>query len=356
MRHVGGEPLLALQLPLEGGGHGVECAGDGRHLVLGAGGVLRPRVVHARVEVAGADPAGHPRGEVQPARDPGDGEDAHDQGRPDRQEGGAEQRTAERVDRLGALRVVEAHGEGPAVGGARRPHRRPAPRSATTVPRSPRRASARRGPGGRAGRRPRTGERLARLVQVGDLAEPDQRLLPGVVHGLPGHGHVDERAEQRGEGAAHHRDEHRGLPGERRGPGGPPERPHGVSSGGEGCGRRGGYGGGRRARAGGLVPGRPGAGSRASGSRASGSRPSGRPVVGGRVAGRPVAGGRAPEGRFPGRRPPPGRPPPAAHPAALRAASPGRSRPGWAACCPAARPRTRRCGTRTPGCRPTRPA
>ncbi len=224
MGDVRGEPLLGEQLALQRRRHGVQRGGDRGHLVVRARRVLGPRVrtgvVHARVQIARADPPGHPGRGVQPPRHPRHRERAHQQRRPDRQPRRPQDRPVQARDRARLLRVVDRHGQRPVtVGGPRRPHHGaprdvgdhraavPGHRQLPQLPRQPRRIHPGTPP-----------ERVPGLVPLGRLRQLLQRLIAGLAHGLVGHLHVHQDAEQGGQRAAHHRDEGGGLHRERPGP------------------------------------------------------------------------------------------------------------------------------------------
>ena len=199
----------------------------------GRAGSLRAGIVDARVEVARTDPPGHPRGRVQPPRHPGHRERPHQQRRPDRQPRRPQDRPVEAVDRPGALRVVDLHGQRPVrrrpdppptswgARGARRPscrgpRRPPAPAATRAGPADPPRRPTSACP------RPRT-----------PRSPPSAGSTPGhgPADGLVRHRDVHEDAEQRGERAAHHGDEDGGLHGERAGPAGERESHRALADG-----------------------------------------------------------------------------------------------------------------------------
>ena len=147
VRHIGGEALFCQQFALERGRHRVQRAGDDRHLVLRARRVRRTGVVDAGVEIARADPAGHPGGLVQPPGDPADGERA-DQQRRRRSPAGRSRRSPGRGGRW-CGRSCCSRSRWRARG--RRPG--PLPTSPPGRGRRPRRCPGARSRPGRAGRR-----------------------------------------------------------------------------------------------------------------------------------------------------------------------------------------------------------
>ncbi len=233
VRHVRGEALLAQQLALQTRRHGVQGRRHRGHLVLRTGRVLRAGVADARVEVARADPPGHPGGGVQPPGHPGHREHADQDRRPDREPRRPHDRVVEAGDGAGLLRVVDRHGECPVPGHrARRPHGRPpVVRGDHRAPppghrQLPQRRRQSRGvdPGVRQ-------QRVPGLVRLGGVRELGQGQAAGLADGLVRHRDVHQHAEQRGQRTAHHRDERGRLHGERPGPLGQREPHRGLAEG-----------------------------------------------------------------------------------------------------------------------------